>query len=224
MKPAPSSLSPKPTKKPFSLQQHGRNLLPKSKRQKNLHDAIRAVNVIRVAWLINDVTKLADLHEYGCTPLHLATVEVPRMVPILIKAGAALDALSPEGQTALHFAVERGHIAAVQALTGAGARVDISDMGRETPLAVCFGPSFTGDRASRAKILAVLLDANADAGTVLHDGMTVLIRAAMDGDGDAVGLLYRHGADMDHAMYMVTHDTHDERAKLLLMRTRGYEA
>ena len=102
--------------------------------------------------------------------------------------------------------------------------MDISDMGRETPLAVCFGPSFTGDRTSRAKILAVLLDANADAGTVLDGGTTVLVRAAMDGDGDAVGLLYSHGADMDHAMYMVTHDTHDERAKLLLMRTRGYEA
>jgi len=224
MRPAPSSLSSKPTKKPFSLQQHGRTLFAKSKRQKNLHDVILAVNVIRVAWLINDVTKLADLDEYGRTPLHLAAFEVPRMIPMLIKAGATLDTMSPDGSTALHFAVERGHITAVQALTEAGARVDICNAQDETPLAVCFGPRFTGDRALRAKILAVLLDANADAGTVLRGGTTVLTRAAMDEDGDAVGVLYRHGADMDHAMYMVTHDTHDERAKLLLMRTRGYEA
>ena len=133
MRPAPSSLSSKPTKKPFSLQQHGRTLLAKSKWQKNLHDAIRAVNVIRVAWLINDVTKLADLDECGCTPLHLAAVEVPRMVPMLIKAGATLDTMSPDGQTALHFAVERGHITAVQALTEAGARADICNAQDETP-------------------------------------------------------------------------------------------
>jgi len=109
-------------------------------------------------------------------------------VRTLLDARADVDAVQPDGTTALHWAVERDAIAIVQLLIRAGANVKTTNRYGATPLWLA---SLNGNAAT----IGVLLEAGADPSAASDDGETALMVAARTGKIDAVNLLLARGAD-----------------------------
>ena len=106
----------------------------------------------------------------------------------LIDRGVDVDRPAPDGATALHWAVHRGHAALVDLLLAAGAGVSTPNRYGVRPISLA---AENGD----AGILEALLDAGADPNAVLPGGETVLMTAARAGDAAAVRVLLVRGAD-----------------------------
>ena len=104
--------------------------------------------------------------------------------------GGDVDAASPEGTTALMWAVHGHNPHMAQLLIEAGAGVFNVNRYGMTALHLA---ARTGDVASTRLLLA----AGADANGSLPEGETVLMAAAKSGHPDVVGLLLSGGADVD---------------------------
>ncbi len=130
--------------------------------------------------------------------LHIRLIQAARAgdvaaIESALAAGAKADAAAGDGMSALHWAAERGHAAAVQALLdhgaayGAGTRI-----GDYTPLHLAA-------RRGSAATVRHLLDAGADPnGATTNSGVTPLHLAAAAFDGsEGVELLLAAGADPD---------------------------
>ena len=109
-------------------------------------------------------------------------------VRALVDRGVDVDRPAPDGATALHWAVHRGHAALVDLLLAAGAGVSTPNRYGVRPISLA---AENGD----AGILEALLDAGADPNAVLPGGETVLMTAARAGDAAAVRVLLVRGAD-----------------------------
>ena len=95
-------------------------------------------------------------NQRGWTPLmHAATAGDGLLVPVLLDAGAALDAQAPDGATALFIAALHGHEGIVGLLARAGADLSVRGPRGRTPLEVAElqGPERTA---------AILTEARAD--------------------------------------------------------------
>ena len=106
----------------------------------------------------------------------------------LLDARADVNAVQPDGTTALHWAVERDAIEIVQLLIRAGANVKATNRYGATPLWLA---SLNGNAAT----IGVLLEAGADPSAASDEGETALMVAARTGKVDAVTLLLARGAD-----------------------------
>ena len=106
----------------------------------------------------------------------------------LVGRGVDVDRPAPDGATALHWAVHRGHATLVDLLLAAGAGVSTPNRYGVRPISLA---AENGD----AGILETLLDAGADPNAVLPGGETVLMTAARAGDAAAVRVLLVRGAD-----------------------------
>ena len=109
-------------------------------------------------------------------------------VRTLLDARADVNAVQPDGTTALHWAVERDAIEIVQLLIRAGANVKATNRYGATPLWLA---SLNGNAAT----IGVLLEAGADPSATSDEGETALMVAARTGKVDAVNLLLARGAD-----------------------------
>ena len=109
-------------------------------------------------------------------------------VRTLLDARADVNAVQPDGTTALHWAVERDAIEIVQLLIRAGANVKATNRYGATPLWLA---SLNGNAAT----IGVLLEAGADPSAASDEGETALMVAARTGKVDAVNLLLARGAD-----------------------------
>jgi ankyrin repeat protein len=109
-------------------------------------------------------------------------------VRTLLDARADVNAVQPDGTTALHWAVERDAIEIVQLLIRAGANVKATNRYGATPLWLA---SLNGNAAA----IGVLLEAGADPSAASDEGETALMVAARTGKVDAVNLLLARGAD-----------------------------
>ena len=109
-------------------------------------------------------------------------------VRTLLDARADVNAVQPDGTTALHWAVERDAIEIVQLLIRAGANVKATNRYGATPLWLA---SLNGNAAT----IGVLLEAGADPSAASDEGETALMVAARTGKIDAVNLLLARGAD-----------------------------
>ena len=109
-------------------------------------------------------------------------------VRTLLDARADVNAVQPDGTTALHWAVERDAIEIVQLLIRAGASVKATNRYGATPLWLA---SLNGNAAT----IGVLLEAGADPSAASDEGETALMVAARTGTVDAVSLLLARGAD-----------------------------
>ena len=109
-------------------------------------------------------------------------------VRTLLDARADVNAVQPDGTTALHWAVERDAIEIVQLLIRAGADVKATNRYGATPLWLA---SLNGNAAT----IGVLLEAGADPSAASDEGETALMVAARTGKVDAVNLLLARGAD-----------------------------
>jgi len=109
-------------------------------------------------------------------------------VRTLLDARADVNAVQPDGTTALHWAVERDALEIVQLLIRAGANVTATNRYGATPLWLA---SLNGNAAT----IGVLLEAGADPSATSDEGETALMVAARTGKVDAVNLLLARGAD-----------------------------
>jgi ankyrin repeat protein len=108
-----------------------------------------------------------------------------------LRGGAAVDAATGDGMTALHWAAERGHAQIVQQLCEAGADVTLrTRVGGYTPLHLAA-------RRGSGKAVERLLAAGADPNTQTTSSRVTALHvaaAAVDG-GEAVAALLSAGAD-----------------------------
>ncbi len=109
----------------------------------------------------------------------------------LVERGGDVNAAHGDGMTPLHWAADRGNLAAVTLLLARQARVDaVTRLGRYTPLHVAA-------RGGHAAIVSALLAAGASADAVTTTGAMPLHFAAAAGRAEAVTALLDAGAAVD---------------------------
>lgn len=106
----------------------------------------------------------------------------------LVADGADVDAVTSDGATALHFAVERNDIELADVLLEAGASAGAATRNGVTPLSLA---ALNGS----AEMIKRLLDNDADPNERSSEGETPLMLAALNGRPEAVRLLLERGAD-----------------------------
>ncbi len=119
---------------------------------------------------------------------HLAglTLAAALAVPAAFAQVASPDTSASD----LHWAANRGDLAAAERLLGEGADPNFANRFGFTPMheAAILG---------NAEMLELMLDAGGDANAAFGEGETVLMTAARTGNVDSVRLLLAHGADVD---------------------------
>ncbi|MCB1020070.1 MAG: ankyrin repeat domain-containing protein [Acidobacteria bacterium] len=128
----------------------------------------------------------------GATPLlYAAAFGNAESVRTLTEAGAALDARTDLGATALIWAA--GDAAKTRILVEAGAEVNVRSNTGKTPLLLAAA------RAGSVETVRLLLDKGADVKAADEMGGTALLAAALMGEDETVRLLLDRGADPNQA-------------------------
>ncbi len=107
-----------------------------------------------------------------------------------IEDGVEVNARSPDGTTALHWAVYNGNLGLVERLIAAGADVSAANEFGSTPLA-------EAATVGNAQIIAALLRGGAAVDASGADGQTALMVVARSGNTAAAEVLIEHGADVN---------------------------
>lgn len=108
----------------------------------------------------------------------------------LLDQKANVNATSPDGTTALHWAVHNADAEMVERLIRAGANVNVKNEFGTTPISEAVNVGNTA-------VLEKLLKAGADPNTPLVDGMTPLMVVARSTNVAAARLLLDHGANVN---------------------------
>ena len=137
---------------------------------------------------------------------------------LLLKQKTDINAIQPDGTTALHWAAHWNDLESVNLLLRAGADPKIANRYGATPLSEAAS-------LGNAPMIEALLKAGADAKALTTpDGETVLMTAARAGNVDAVKILLDHGADVNArenykgqtALMWAAAERHPEVVKVLL--------
>ncbi len=107
-----------------------------------------------------------------------------------IEDGVDVNGTSPDGTTALHWAIYNGNVGLVERLIAAGADVTAVNEFGSTPMA-------EAATIGNAEIIAALLDAGAPVDAPGADGQTPLMVVARSNNIDAARVLIEHGADVN---------------------------
>ncbi len=107
-----------------------------------------------------------------------------------IEDGVDVNARSPDGTTALHWAVYNGNLALVERLIAAGADVSAANEFGSTPLA-------EAATVGNAEVVEALLAGGAAVDAPGADGQTALMVVARSGNTAAAEVLIAHGADVN---------------------------
>ena len=90
-----------------------------------------------------------------CTPLHLASIAGKRrVVKLLLKSGAHVDAVDKDGHTALHHAVVRANVGTTKDLIKARADVNHEAFDGRVPLCLAAAKGYS-------ELVRILLDCSA---------------------------------------------------------------
>ncbi len=161
-------------------------------------------------------TKCADmLKARGALSLHEAALagDAARVTALAKAAPWSVDALSPDGWTALHLAAFLGQGAVIAALLehGADARVMARAIEQNLPIHA----AAAGRRIDK-ETYAALVRATGDPDSLQKQGYTALMIAAGNGFADAVDVLLAAGAD-------ISRKNPDGKTAADLARERGHE-
>ena len=118
--------------------------------------------------------------------------DVERLRAILDDDGDAVGAWSPDGFTALHYAVYFDGPEAARILIEHGA--DIEAVSTNEEFAPQARPLHSAVAAGRGDVVEVLLHAGADPNARQHGGFTALMAAEQSGNLELAEVLIRHGA------------------------------
>ena len=119
-----------------------------------------------------------------------ARVQDHASVRALLAEGADVDAVQPDGTTALHWAAHWDDLETADLLIRRDANVNAMNELGATPL-------WLSSVHGSASMIGLLLRAGAAVNAALPSGETPLMTAARTGIGDAVRALLNHGADVD---------------------------
>ena len=138
--------------------------------------------IVRV--LLDGGASASRLDGVGRAPIHL--VKSAEVAGMLVKAGADANAPNYRGYSGLAEAVERGDLASVDVLIGAGAKFDAPSKNPDV---------FTlAAQARKAELIPALLERGADPRSPPTRALSLLIDA---GDTQRAVMLIRRGADPD---------------------------
>ncbi len=206
-----------------------------------IHWAVYHVDYEILGALIAKKVKVNVTNDFGSTPIaEAANLGDPRMVKMLLDAGAEPEGANQDGQTALMLAIKTGETPVVETLIKAGAKVNaIEKFHNQTPLMwAAAAPKNAGE------IVKLLLAKGADVKprALYSDwpsqitsepraqyrpvgGLTAMLYAARDGCYDCVEELIAAGADVNvptpegvTALMLALDNDHNDVAKLLLDR------
>lgn len=195
----------------------------------DLKDPVHDAGPLHFAARIGDLNALQALLREGefsvnsldrerYTALHWAAkrgkLEAAR---ILIRAGADLNAVNPQGNTPLILAAEEGHSTLVALLLELGARTSVLNKRKRSAFLAA------GGRGDVATVSLLLERYQADPNQADESGFTLLHRAAGHSDADLARVLLKHGADPNvlrsesiSPLYEAAGDGAVEVARLLL--------
>jgi len=142
--------------------------------------AVVALTAYAVTFAASAVEDLIAAAQRNDTTVALAAVE----------DGVDVNGKSPDGTTALHWAVYNGNLALVERLIAAGADVKAANEFGSTPLAEA---ATVGD----VGVIAALLDAGAPVDATGADGQTALMVVARSSNTAAAEVLIANGADVN---------------------------
>jgi ankyrin repeat protein len=154
-----------------------------------LHRAAGQNHEELLVWLLAHGAEVDARDSNGETALMRAPTRSAVMA--LCDAGAAVQAATGEGVTALHFAARYGRSEVVHGLLSRGADPDAATGMGETPLHYAVLANAGTD------CMAALLDAGADIDEETDEGVTALMVAARTAHLDMVEWLLDHGAGVD---------------------------
>ncbi|MCP4570842.1 MAG: hypothetical protein GY838_00675 [bacterium] len=157
-----------------------------------LHDAVQAGDAARVRELLASGADPGEAEpQAGFTPLHLCVyLGQLDLAPLLVEAGADLDARNPMGLSPLDLAVFVGNDQAVSFFVAQGAGLEGDGQSGPRPLAFAAGRGHAG-------IVELLLEGGARADAVNSEGETAVLVAAVAGHADVVSVLLDKGAPID---------------------------
>ena len=146
-------------------------------------------NVETVQQLISDGVDVNEPRfSTQCTPLHLASIAGKRrVVKLLLRNGANVDAEDTDGRTALHHAVVRANVGTTKDLIKARANVNLKAANGHTPLALAA-------HKGCSELVRMLLDCSADPDSFDAHGRRALHDAVCKGHQDCTDMLLRAGA------------------------------
>ena len=111
-------------------------------------------------------------------------------IRVLLQQRVNVNAIEPDGATALHWAARTNDLQTAETLIRVGANVRAANRYGVTPLHLA---CTSGNPA----MVEMLLKAGADPNSVLSEGETPLMTAARSGSVDAVNVLLARGADVN---------------------------
>ncbi len=146
-------------------------------------------------WLISTAASLLVCGAALSTEPSLSLIEAMRQGDLatteeLLSRSADISEASPDGMTALHWAVHHDWLTIAEQLVESGANVKAANRYGVMPL------SLACENGNRA-IVELLLDAGADSNSALAGGESVLMTAARTGKLGPVQALLAAGADLD---------------------------
>ena len=142
-------------------------------------------------------TVIADPVRADCDQLHFADLaeqkqwqQLASQLQAITKDDAAVNAVQPDGMTALHWAVLHGEAEIVDRLIAAGANTNAETRYKITPL-------YIACTLNNSEIVEKLLKHKADPNTVYPGGVTALMLAARTGNAASIKHLIQHDAEAD---------------------------
>ncbi|KAJ3484982.1 hypothetical protein NLG97_g6919 [Lecanicillium saksenae] len=188
-----------------------------------LHVAMMSGVSAIVEMLLDNGMDMAVVNQQSIDPAFIVFVSIHNHMPQLLDAGLNLDIKGDDGETAMHFASQEGHVEAIKVLLEKGVAIEAVDAKGNTPLMIaCYynhvgvvalllssganvdacnhvkdTPLHVASHHDAADIAKLLLDKGAIMEAQDNDGNTPLIIAASRDNSSILSMLIEAGADLE---------------------------